>query len=79
MERYPLHAAMSSLSAPSVSQTAAGAPWTDAAVAEYFTAAKQLLAQPEFAAAAEAAKARQPAPAEPAGVWTSGQTTHQAP
>jgi predicted alpha/beta-fold hydrolase len=56
-----------------------GAPWTDAAVAEFFTAAKQLLAQPEFAAAAEAAKARQPAPAEPAGVWTSGTTTHQAP
>lgn len=48
-------------------------------MAEYFTAVKQLLAQPQFAAAAEAAAARQPPPAEPAGVWTSGQTTHQAP
>lgn len=57
----------------------AGAPWTDAAVAEYFTAVKQLLVQPQFAAAAEAAQARQPPPAEPAGVWTSGTTTHQAP
>ncbi|KAL4433399.1 hypothetical protein ABPG77_010252 [Micractinium sp. CCAP 211/92] len=61
---------------------ATGAPWTDAAVAEYFTAARQLLGQPEFAAAAAAARARQPlgAPAEPVGVWTQGQTTrHQAP
>lgn len=56
-----------------------GAPWTDAAVSEYFTAAQQLLAQPEFAAAAKAAAARQPAPAEPAGVYTMGpSTTHQA-
>ena len=56
----------------------AGAPWTDAAVAEYFTAARQLLAQPEFAAAA-AARPAQPAPGEPAGVWTMEETTHQAP
>ncbi|EFN55873.1 hypothetical protein CHLNCDRAFT_145469 [Chlorella variabilis] len=55
-----------------------GAPWTDAAVAEYFTAARQLLAQPEFAAAA-AARPAQPAPGEPAGVWTMEETTHQAP
>lgn len=57
--------------------SAAGAPWTDAGVAEYFTAVRQLLAQPEYAAAA--ARARQPAPAEPAGVYTMGETTHQAP
>lgn len=59
--------------------TTAGAPWTDAGVAEYFTAAQQLLAQPAFAAGAAAARARQPAPAEPAGVYTQGATTHQAP
>jgi hypothetical protein len=57
----------------------AGAPWTDAGVAEYFTAARQLLAQPEFAAAAAEAAARRPGPAEPAGVFTLEETRHQAP
>lgn len=60
---------------------ATGAPWTDAAVAEYFTAVRQLLSQPEFAAVAAAARAQQPlaAPGEPAGVYTMSQERHQAP
>ena len=57
----------------------AGAPWTDAAVSEFLTAARQLLAQPEFAAEGEAARQRQPAPAEPSGVYTMEETRHQAP
>lgn len=56
-----------------------GAPWTDAAVSEFFQAARQLLAQPEFGAAGEAARARLPAAGEPAGVYTMGQESHQAP
>lgn len=56
-----------------------GAPWSDAAVAEFFTAARQLLAQPEFAEGAAAAAARRPPPGEPAGVFTVEESRHQAP
>eukprot|EP00887_Chlorella_sp_A99_P007801 scaffold20.g7801.t1 len=50
-----------------------GAPWTDRPVQEFITAARQLLAQPQFA------QAPRPPQTEPAGMWTLEETTHQAP
>ncbi len=57
---------------------AAGAPWTDWVLAEYFVAVRQLLAQPETRGDRLVAAAR-PATSEPAGMYTEGTTTHQAP
>lgn len=57
---------------------AAGPPWTDPGVSEYFTACRQLLAQRELAGERPQAEDR-PRPAEAAGVFTAEETTHQAP
>ena len=55
-----------------------GAPWSDRAVTQYFSAVQQLWAAEKGEAAAAAAAAAVGG-MEPAGVYTVGSTTHQAP
>lgn len=56
-----------------------GAPWTDWLLVEYFTGVRQLLGQPETRGKRLPQGAVRPPTPEPAGLYSEGSTSHQAP